>query len=295
MATTRPTAAQDHPEPRLKHARPVDYPTSDGKPMAETDRHRQVMMDLITTLEDRFAADPNVYVTGNLLLFYEEGNRRKHVSPDAFIVHGVPKLPPRDYYLLWKEGKGPDVVIEVTSKTTRREDQTKKPVLYRDVLKVSEYFQFDPTEDYLKPPMQGHRLVEGQYVAIAPVEGRLPSALLGLHLERRGTELRLYDPISGRWLLTRAERAAEATAAQQRAEQERQRAEQERQREAEARQCTEQERQREAEARQRETEARQHAEQERRREAEARQRAEQEIVRLRRELEALRRSPREAD
>jgi hypothetical protein len=122
----------------------------------------------------------------------------------------VPKRPPRDYYLLWKEGKGPDLVIEITSKTTRSEDQNKKRTLYRNVLKVPESFQFDPTEDYLTPSMQGHRLVNGEYQPIEPVAGRLPSAVLGLHLERVGTDLRLYDPATGRWLLTPRERAAEA-------------------------------------------------------------------------------------
>ena len=73
--------------------REVDYPTSDGKPMAETDVHRDLMIDLIQTLEDRFAADPEVYVSGNILMFYEEGNRRRHVSPDVFVVRGIPKLP----------------------------------------------------------------------------------------------------------------------------------------------------------------------------------------------------------
>jgi Uma2 family endonuclease len=173
--------------------------------MAETDLHRQDMVDLIQTLQDHFAADPNVYVSGNLLLFYEEGNRRKHVAPDVFLVRGVPKLPPRNYYLLWEEGKAPDLVIEITSKTTRREDQTKKRTLYRDVLRIREYFQFDPTEDYLKPSLQGHRVVDGELVPIEPVAGRIPSAILGLHLERRGTELRLYDPATGRCLLTPAE------------------------------------------------------------------------------------------
>jgi hypothetical protein len=61
------------------------------------------------------------------------------------------------------EGKGPDVVVEITSRTTRRENQKKKWVLYRDVLKVPEYFQFDPTRDYLKPPLQGFRLEEGAF------------------------------------------------------------------------------------------------------------------------------------
>jgi Uma2 family endonuclease len=191
--------------------------------MAETDLHRNDMVDVILTLEDRFAANPDVYVTGNLLLYYERGNRRKHVAPDVFVVFGISKLPPRDYYLLWEEGKPPDVVIEITSKTTRREDQHKKRLIYRDLLKVAEYFQFDPTRDYLKPPLQGFRLVEGDYVRIDPIAGRLPSEKLGLHLELAATELRLFDPFAKRRLLTRKERAEQETTARIRAEAERDR------------------------------------------------------------------------
>jgi Uma2 family endonuclease len=196
-------------------SRKVEYPTSDGKPMAETDIHRDDMVDLIETLRAHFAADPMVYVSGNLLLFYEEGNKRKHVSPDVFMARGVPKLPPRKYYLLWEEPRGPDVVIELTSKTTRPEDEEKKLILYRDILRVPEYFLFDPFEEYLKPSMKGYRLEGGEYVPIAPVEGRLPSAVLGLHLGREGVELRLYDPATGRRLPTIRERA---DAAQHRAD-----------------------------------------------------------------------------
>src|SRR5262245_26150699 len=90
-----------------RRRREVDYPTSDGKPMAETDLHRRRMADSIDSLDDYFANEPQVYVSGNLLLYYERGNRRKHVSPDVFVVRGVPKLPLRDHYLLWEEGKGP--------------------------------------------------------------------------------------------------------------------------------------------------------------------------------------------
>jgi Uma2 family endonuclease len=186
--------------------------------MAETDLHRQDMVDVIDMLTDHYAAEPDVYVTGNLLLYYVQGDRRKHVSPDVFVVRGVPKRPPRLYYLLWEEGKAPDVIIEITSKTTRREDQNKKLVLYRDILKVPEYFQFDPTRDYLKPPLQGFRLVEGQYLRIEPIDNRLPSEVLGLHLERDGTELRLYNPVTGRWLPKPRERTAEEAAARLRAE-----------------------------------------------------------------------------
>ena len=188
--------------PRSSLGRKVDYPTSDGKPMAETDVHRGLMMDLIRTLEAHFAAEPMVYVSGNLMLFYEEGNKRKHISPDVFVVRGIAKGQ-RDYYLTWEEGRGPDIAIELTSKSTRSEDVKKKMALYRDVLRIPEYFLFDPFQDYLKPPMQGYRLVDGQYEPIAPVEGRLPSAVLGLHLERDGSQLRLFHVNGpGRRLLT---------------------------------------------------------------------------------------------
>jgi Uma2 family endonuclease len=230
--------------------------------MAETDLHRQDMVDLIETLKDYFAAEPNVYVSGNLLLYYVEGDPHKSVAPDVLVARGVPKLPPRRYYQVWIEGKAPDLVIEITSKKTRRQDQTKKKALYRDVLKVREYFQFDPTEDYLKPSLQGVRLVEEQYVPIVPVAGRLPSVVLGLHLERRGTEMRLYDPATGRCLLTPPERAAAAEA----------------------------ERQQEAQARQRAEAAQQRAEAAQQRAEQEQQRVEEENERLRQELAALRRA-----
>ncbi len=241
--------------------RKVEYPTSDGKPMAETDVHRDDMIDTIETLRVYYADNPNVYVSGNILLFYEEGNGRKHVSPDVLVVHGIAKEPPRLHYLGWVEGKYPDVVIELTSKTTRTEDQKKKLVLYRDRLKVPEYFLFDPYSDYLFPSMQGYRLVAGEYVRIEPVDGRLPSAVLGLHLERQRMALRLFDPRTGRRLPTFREENAAAKAAL---------------RDAEARAEAEAQTRRDAEAR---AEA----------DADARRRAEAEIERLRREIDALKR------
>jgi Uma2 family endonuclease len=200
--------------PRSSTRPAIEYRTGDGKPMAETDLHRQIMVEVIETLEDLFASDPMVYVSGNLLDFYEEGNRRKHVAPDVFVVRGIPKHPARDHYLMWEEGRGPNLVIEVTSKTTQRVDRTKKLKIYRDVIKVPEYFQFDPTEDYLKPSLQGHRLVDGEYAPIVPVNGRLLCEFLGLEFERVGQTLRLRDPATGH-LRTRLERL---TSAEQRAD-----------------------------------------------------------------------------
>jgi Uma2 family endonuclease len=182
------------------------YPTSDGKPMAETDWHRDLMLALIESLKVWFARSRRVYVSGNLLLFYERGNRRRHISPDVFVVKGVAKHD-RPNYLLWEESKGPDFVIELTSSSTRHEDVVRKFAFYQDVLRVKEYFLFDPLGDYLDPPLRGYRLRRGVYQPIRPVQGRLPSQMTGLHLERSGRELRLYDPQAGRWLLTPREQA----------------------------------------------------------------------------------------
>lgn len=185
-----------------------DYPTSDGRPMAETDTHRILMVTSIDTLDWFFADEALVYVSGNLLVFYERGNKRKHVSPDTFVVKGVPKGN-RDNYLIWEEGKTLDAAIEYTSKSTRDEDVTFKFGLY-ERLKVKEYFLFDPLGDYLDPRLKGYRLRGGKYVAIHDVDGRLPSQVLGLHLEQAGKELRFYDPAAKNWLPTAEERLAQA-------------------------------------------------------------------------------------
>ena len=180
--------------------------------MAETDFHRKLLNWSVDALDDWFAADPNVYVSGNLLLFYEEGNKRRHVSPDVFAVFGVPKGD-RPNYLLWEEGRGPNIVIELTSSSTRREDTRRKFELYRDVLRVPEYFLFDPFGDYLSPRFQGFRLSGGEYRPIGAQAGRMRSRQLGLLLEPDGQHLRFVDPATGKRLPTRAEaRQAEAEA-----------------------------------------------------------------------------------
>jgi Uma2 family endonuclease len=211
--------------PKQRLTREVEYPTTDGKPMAETEVHVDELIEAIQVFRDRFAGEPNVYVNGNMLLYFEEGNPRKHVAPDVMVALNVPKEPKREYYLVWKEGKAPDFIVEITSKSTRRVDEVKKFALYRDVLRVSEYFLFDPRAEYLDPPLQGFRLIGGEYVRIEPIAGRLPSEVVGLHLAREGQHLRLFDPSTGKRLPTRLE-AREA--AEQHAGEERRRADEER-------------------------------------------------------------------
>ena len=53
----------------------VEYPSSDGKPMAETPVHRDVMIDAIQILKRRFASRSDAYASGDVLMYYEEGIR----------------------------------------------------------------------------------------------------------------------------------------------------------------------------------------------------------------------------
>jgi Uma2 family endonuclease len=185
------------------------YPTTDHRPMGETDLHRSLMINIIEILQDRYAADPAVYVTGNLLVFYVKGDKHRHLSPDVMVVRGVPKRQ-RDNYLIWEEGKSPDFVLEVTSSSTSNEDRNYKFELYEQKLKVKELFLFDPRSEYLDPPLQGYRLRRGKYVAIPRVKGRIPSSVLGLHLEAAKKNLLLFDPTVQAILPTRSEALAAA-------------------------------------------------------------------------------------
>lgn len=194
-------------------ARALDYPTRDGKPMAETPLHRDNMLDAIERLRRRYAGDPSVYVSGNMLMYYVEGDKRKHVAPDVFVSLGVGDAE-RDAYFVWEEGKGPDIVIEFTSASTKKEDLRTKFELYRDELKVPEYVLFDPRGEYLTPRLQGFRLVAGAYEGIEAVEGRLPSVVLGLHIEAGGRGLRFHDPVTGEYVCTPAEAERERAEAE---------------------------------------------------------------------------------
>jgi Uma2 family endonuclease len=201
--------------------RDIEYPESDGKPMAETPLHMRVMWDSIQTLNFWYADNPKVYVWGNMFLYYRRGDSSAAVSPDVMAIYGVDKNKERNVFKVWEERRRPSAVIEITSRKTKREDQKDKFVLYRDTLKVKEYFLFDPRAEYLKQALKGFRLRAGQYVPIEEVDGRLPSKVLDLHLQRNGRELRFWNPATKTWLPTPDELREMAQAECDLAEQER--------------------------------------------------------------------------
>ena len=83
----------------------VDYPSSDGKPMAESDAQRAAIIYAIRV--DLVLGAAGVYVSGDLLIYYEEGNVSARIAPDAFVAFGVEKRE-RMTYLLWEERTVPE-------------------------------------------------------------------------------------------------------------------------------------------------------------------------------------------
>lgn len=179
--------------------RTVYYPERDGNPRGETDTHRLAMMRFIDLLMRHYSGQ-RVYVTGDLLVYYEAGNPKKVVVPDAFIAKGVAPGK-RRIYKIWDEGKVPDLVIETTSRKTRQNDLHDKSDLYAS-LGVNEYFLFDPEGDYLNPPLQGRRLNGGAYEPVSPnSEGRLHSHELEMTLCIENGDIQFYRDDTGERLL----------------------------------------------------------------------------------------------
>jgi Uma2 family endonuclease len=173
------------------------YPSSDGKPMAETQVHVRLMGRLLGILEHHFRDHDDVFVAANIFLYYAKGQPKKRRSPDVMVVKGVNKRPDRRSFKTWVERAVPSCIIELTSRKTAKEDLRQKKPLYQK-LGVREYFLFDPLGEYLPRPLMGFRLVKGQYQPIkARPDGSIRSRELGLLLRPEGTNLALYDLKTG--------------------------------------------------------------------------------------------------
>ncbi|WP_020472240.1 Uma2 family endonuclease [Zavarzinella formosa] len=189
---------------------PVEYPDSDGEPIAENTQQFDWIMMLKGELDDLFRQDPNVFVAGDLLWYPEFGNPANRIAPDTMVIFGRPKGH-RGSYKQWLEGGiCPQVVFEVLSPGNRPGAMTEKFRRYES-LGVEEYYIYDP-EDF---SLQGFIREANVFRGINPMDGWI-SPRLGITFVHDGaSKLRIRKP-DGTFFRDYLEVTAEAVAAKER-------------------------------------------------------------------------------
>ncbi len=123
----------------------VDLVDSDGEPM-ESSWHRREMNVLIEQVSYHRRDRRDYFVGGNMFIYFnvEQARHRDFRGPDFFYVEGVAYDPQRPYYAVWKEGGHyPDVIVELLSPNTEKEDRTTKKAIYENTFHSREYFLYD--------------------------------------------------------------------------------------------------------------------------------------------------------
>ena len=203
----------------------IEYPISDGRPMADNTRQFQWIVTIQGGIDALFKDDPNIFVAGDLLWYPRKGNTKIRRAPDAMVAFGRPKGH-RGAYLQWVEGGiAPQVVFEVLSPKNTAAEMAGKQQFY-DTYGVEEYYEYDPDDGRLT----GWRRVGGRLQVIAQIEGWV-SPRLGVRFGLRGRDLLLENP-DGTPFLSYVEQARRREAAEAQLSAERERAEAERERAA---------------------------------------------------------------
>jgi Uma2 family endonuclease len=173
----------------------IFYPSSDGKPLAESYDHLYAILTILEVLRV-YLIGQQATVLADQFLYYEAGQPNQRVAPDVMVIFNV-KPGGRDSYKIWEEGEVPRVVFEVTSPSTRQQDEKHKKSLYQQ-LGVQEYWQFDPRNEWITGQLKGYRLpAVGPY---EPIEDSC-SLALNLRLVVEGKILVFYRLDSGERLL----------------------------------------------------------------------------------------------
>ncbi len=197
--------------PGVESPATVEYPCSDGRIMAETRPHVEAIVAALTTLENCFRNDRWVHVGANMFVYYQEGDPSKRLTPDLFVVRGLP-APPQKSYRIWELGRPPTFVLEVASPSTQARDGAEKQALYAS-MGVPEYWRFDPNGRLVGARRAGARLEGGRlqgfdYESLEErPDGSIRSEVLELDVrvdDRPGKThlLRFRDPLTDMDLLT---------------------------------------------------------------------------------------------
>ena len=176
----------------------VDYPESDGKPMADNTLQWEWMVRIVGELKEQFKGQ-QVFVAGDLFWYPVEGKPRIVVAPDGLVAFGRPPGD-RGSYKQWEEGGiAPQVVFEVLSPNNDDEEMEAKLLFYQ-THGVEEYYFIDPYE----PTAIGYLRRNGLLEPVAELTGHV-SPRLGVRFELLPDEVRMFTS-SGREFQDREDR-----------------------------------------------------------------------------------------
>jgi len=196
----------------------IVYPETDGMPLPDGAFQAPLYNRVNSELDVHFKDDPHTIVNGNTFIYYIEGDPRRVVAPDCFVIFDVSdealeSIERHNTHLLWEIGKAPDFVLEIGSKSTADDDLGRKRDLYAE-MGVREYWRYDATGGgFYGEALVGEYLVDGRYRRLemhigddGSLWGR--SEVLGLDIWWSDEKVRFWDRESERWLLSHEEEQA---------------------------------------------------------------------------------------
>lgn len=178
----------------------VYYPEQRDDDMGETSIHAKLISKFLMMLLHFFDGSEDVFVTSNMNLYFIEGNPRKWYAPDLLVAFGVPNVE-RSSYLLWREEIFPQVIIEIASEKTWRNDIDEKLRLYEEK-GAEEYYVLDSEFAFLSAPLLAFRRQGRNLVQLKIINERVFSPRLGLEIVREADTFRLFNPNTNEFLMT---------------------------------------------------------------------------------------------
>jgi Uma2 family endonuclease len=176
-STARPTAPEE-----------IEYPDSDGEPMAENTLQYEWIALIKGGLDVVFRDDPDVFVAGDLFWYPVEGDNKTRLAPDALVAFGRPKGR-RGSYMQWREeGIAPQVVFEVLSPGNRAGELARQFQFYEH-FGVQEYYIYDPDDNTLEGWLR-----DGETLRQIPEMNGWVSPRLGVRFGFVDDQLHLFGP-----------------------------------------------------------------------------------------------------
>ncbi len=169
----------------------VHYPESHDDDMGESALHHKLLSVFFFLLEAHFSANSDIAIAANMNLYYEEGNPYKYYTPDLMIAFGAEKRD-RQVYKLWEEKVFPQVVFEIASERTWKNDIGEKSEFYAQ-FGTEEYYLLDPEREFLPLPLMAYRRQEGKLRYVQLESNRVFSPLLNLEIVDTGESFRLFN------------------------------------------------------------------------------------------------------